>query len=33
MITQRVDLDDDILGFTHTWVDKLMRRNGKETTA
>jgi glycosyltransferase involved in cell wall biosynthesis len=23
MITQKVDLDDDILGFTHTWVNKL----------
>jgi len=23
MITQKVDLDDDILGFTHTWVHKL----------
>jgi hypothetical protein len=23
MTTQKVDLDDDILGFTHTWVNKL----------
>lgn len=23
MITQKVDLDDDILGFTHTWVNRL----------
>ena len=23
MITQRVDLDDDVLGFTHGWVNKL----------
>jgi len=23
MITQKVDLDDDVLGFTHTWVNKL----------
>jgi hypothetical protein len=33
MITQKVDLEDDILGLTHTWVDELMRRYGKETTA
>lgn len=26
MITQKVDLDDDILGFTHTWVNKLAER-------
>ena len=26
MITQKVDLDDDILGFTHTWVSKLAER-------
>jgi len=23
MITQKIDLDDDVLGFTHTWVNKL----------
>jgi len=23
MITQKADLDDDILGFIHTWVNKL----------
>jgi len=23
MITQKVDLDDDILGFTHSWLNKL----------
>ena len=26
MITQKVNLDDDILGFTHTWVNKLAER-------
>ena len=26
MITQKVDLEDDILGFTHTWVNKLAER-------
>ena len=26
MITQKVDLDDDVLGFTHTWVNKLAGR-------
>jgi glycosyltransferase involved in cell wall biosynthesis len=26
MITQKVDLDDDVLGFTHTWVNKLAER-------
>ena len=26
MITQKVDLDDDLLGFTHTWVNKLAER-------
>ena len=26
MITQKVDLDDDILGFTHTWVNKLVEQ-------
>jgi hypothetical protein len=26
MITQKVDLDDDILGFTHTWVNKLAEK-------
>ena len=26
MITQKVDSDDDILGFTHTWVNKLAER-------
>jgi glycosyltransferase involved in cell wall biosynthesis len=26
MITQKVDLDDGILGFTHTWVNKLAER-------
>ena len=26
MITQKVDLGDDILGFTHTWVNKLAER-------
>lgn len=26
MITQKVDLDDDILGFTHAWVNKLAER-------
>jgi hypothetical protein len=26
MITQRVDLDDDILGFTHTWANKLAEK-------
>lgn len=26
MITQKVGLDDDILGFTHTWVNKLAER-------
>jgi glycosyltransferase involved in cell wall biosynthesis len=26
MITQKVDLNDDILGFTHTWVNKLAER-------
>lgn len=26
MVTQKVDLDDDILGFTHTWVNKLAER-------
>ena len=26
MITQKVDLDGDILGFTHTWVNKLAER-------
>lgn len=26
MITQKVDLDADILGFTHTWVNKLAER-------
>jgi glycosyltransferase involved in cell wall biosynthesis len=29
MITQKVDLDDDLLGFTHTWVNKLAERVGK----
>jgi glycosyltransferase involved in cell wall biosynthesis len=26
MITQKVDQDDDVLGFTHTWVNKLAER-------
>ena len=26
MITQKVDLDDDVLGFTHTWMNKLAER-------
>jgi glycosyltransferase involved in cell wall biosynthesis len=26
MITQKVDLDDDLLGFAHTWVNKLAER-------
>jgi hypothetical protein len=26
MITQKVDLDDDVLGFTHTWVNELAER-------
>jgi hypothetical protein len=26
MITKNVDLDDDVLGFTHTWVNKLAER-------
>jgi len=26
MVTQKVDLDDDVLGFTHTWVNKLAER-------
>jgi glycosyltransferase involved in cell wall biosynthesis len=26
MITQKVDLDDDVLGFTHTWVNNLAER-------
>lgn len=26
MVTQKVDLDDDILGFTHTWVYKLAEK-------
>ena len=26
MITQKVDLGDDVLGFTHTWVNKLAQR-------
>jgi glycosyltransferase involved in cell wall biosynthesis len=26
MITQKVDLDDDVLGFTHVWVNKLAGR-------
>jgi glycosyltransferase involved in cell wall biosynthesis len=26
MITQKVDLDDDVLGFTHAWVNKLAER-------
>jgi hypothetical protein len=26
IITQKVDLDNDILGFTHTWVNKLAER-------
>jgi len=30
MITQKVDLDDDILGFTHTWVNKLAERVKKQ---
>jgi hypothetical protein len=25
MITQKVDLDDDILGFTHAWIGDLAR--------
>ena len=29
MITQKVDLDDDVLGFTHTWVNKLAERVGQ----
>jgi len=29
MITQKVDSDDDILGFTHTWVSKLAERVDK----
>jgi len=28
MITQKVDLDDDVLGFTHTWVNKLAEKVG-----
>jgi glycosyltransferase involved in cell wall biosynthesis len=28
MITQKVDLDDDLLGFTHTWVQALAERVG-----
>lgn len=26
MITQKVDLDDSLLGFTHTWINKLANR-------
>jgi glycosyltransferase involved in cell wall biosynthesis len=26
MITQKVDLDDDVLGFTHVWVNRLAER-------
>jgi glycosyltransferase involved in cell wall biosynthesis len=26
MVTQKVDLDDDVLGFIHTWVNKLAER-------
>jgi len=26
MITQKVDLDDDVLGFTHAWVNKLAEK-------
>ncbi|MGA9348265.1 MAG: hypothetical protein WBW48_05605 [Anaerolineae bacterium] len=29
MITQKVDLDDDILGLTHAWVNKLAERVGR----
>lgn len=28
MITQKVDVDDDVLGFTHTWVNRLAGRVG-----
>ena len=28
MITQKVDLDDDVLGFTHAWVNKLAEKVG-----